>query len=248
MLLSGGTEIMSELTINISAAVEADFVAQYEPLVKRIAYHLTGRLPSHVSVQDMIQAGMVGLLEARTHFLSDKGATFETFASIRIRGAMLDELRRGDWAPRSVHKAGREIAEVIRQIEQKTGGDAKDIEIANALDMSLGEYHQLLTDTMNVRVIAFDESGANEENVTRGLYASVIAPHESVAKMRFRQDLAEQIAKLPERERLVIDMYYQEELTLKDIGQVLDVTESRVCQIHAAAILRLKARLESWGV
>jgi RNA polymerase sigma factor for flagellar operon FliA len=225
-----------------------DFVAQYESLVKRIAYHLTGRLPSHIAVQDMIQAGMIGLLEARSHFQADKGASFETFASIRIRGAMLDELRRGDWAPRSVHRAGREIAEVIRQIEQKTGQDAKDGEIARALGMTLGEYHQLLTDTMNVRVISFDEDGANEDNIARGLYANLMAPHECVAKTRFRQDLAEQIAKLPERERLVIDMYYQEELTLKEIGEVLSVTESRVCQIHAAAILRLKARLVDWTI
>ncbi len=238
---------MSELTIsNINAVVADDFVVQYEPLVKRIAYHLTGRLPSHIAVQDMIQAGMIGLLEARKHFQEDRGASFETFASIRIRGAMLDELRRGDWAPRSVHRAGREIAEVIRRIEQKTGRDARDFEIATALEMTLTEYHQLLTDTMNVRVMAFDEGGANEENITRGLYAGLMAPHESVSRTRFRQDLAEQIARLPERERLVIDMYYQDELTLKEIGEVLEVTESRVCQIHAAAILRLKARLENW--
>lgn len=230
-----------------AASVSAEaFVSQHELLVKRIAYHLAGRLPSHIAVQDLIQAGMIGLLEARTHFDEDKGASFETFASIRIRGAMLDELRRGDWAPRSVHRAGREIAEVIRQIEQKTGQDAKDADIAQALNMSLKEYHQLLGDTMNVRVIAFEESGTNEDTIARGLYANLIAPHDSVSKTRFRQDLAKEIAALPERERLVIDMYYQEELTLKEIGSVLKVTESRVCQIHAAAILRLKARLGEW--
>lgn len=238
---------MSGETVLNTMSLTADaFVSQHEPLVKRIAYHLAGRLPSHISVQDMIQAGMIGLLEARTHFEEGRGASFETFASIRIRGAMLDELRRGDWAPRSVHRAGREIAEIIRQIEQGTGKDAKDTDIAKALDMTITEYHQLLSDTMNVRVMAFDESGANEDTIARGLYANLIAPHDSVAKTRFRQDLATEIAGLPERERLVIDMYYQEELTLKEIGSVLKVTESRVCQIHAAAILRLKARLGDW--
>lgn len=235
-----------ETALNAMTLSTEAFVAHHEALVKRIAYHLAGRLPSHISVQDMIQAGMIGLLEAKTHFEEGKGASFETFASIRIRGAMLDELRRGDWAPRSVHRAGREIAEIIRKIEQETGQDAKDLDIAKALDMTLSEYHQLLSDTMNVRVMAFDESGANEDTVARGLYANLIAPHDSVAKTRFRQDLAKEIAGLPERERLVIDMYYQEELTLKEIGTVLSVTESRVCQIHAAAILRLKARLGEW--
>ena len=229
-----------------TATTEA-FVHQHELLVKRIAFHLAGRLPSHISVQDMIQAGMIGLLEARTHYQEGKGASFETFASIRIRGAMLDELRRGDWAPRSVHRAGREIAEVIRKIEQQTGGDAKDADIAKALGMSLGEYHQLLGDTMNVRVIAFEESGASEDTIARGLHANLVAPHDSVSKTKFRQDLAKEIASLPERERLVVDMYYQDELTLKEIGKVLNVTESRVCQIHAAAMLRLKARLTDWS-
>lgn len=235
-----------EKAIKIANVSAEAFVTQHETLVKRIAFHLAGRLPSHVSVQDMIQAGMIGLLEARDHFEEGKGASFETFASIRIRGAMLDELRRGDWAPRSVHRAGREIAEVIRQIEQRTGRDAKDNEIAQALDMSLGEYHQLLGDTMNVRVIAFEESGTSEDAIARGLYANLVAPHDSVSRTKFRQDLAREIASLPERERLVIDMYYQEELTLKEIGSVLSVTESRVCQIHAAAVLRLKARLSAW--
>lgn len=238
---------MSESTIiNMMALSANDFVQHYAPLVKRIAYHLASRLPSHVLADDMIQAGMEGLLEARVNFDESKGASFETYASIRIRGAMLDELRRGDWAPRSVHRAARDIAEVIRQLEHQLGREARDTEVAQALELTVQEYHNVLMDAACVKVSAYQDGGLTDDNMREGLFSRLGAPHEVLANVGFKRALAAQIADLPERERLVISMYYQDELNLKEIGSVLGVSESRVCQIHSSAILRLRARMTDW--
>jgi len=234
-------------TLELAGLTAEQFVENYTKLVKRIAYHLAQRLPSHVLVEDLIQAGMIGLLEARAKFEDGKGACFETFASIRVRGAMLDELRRGDWAPRSVYKAARTIAAVVRKIENDTGRDAKDSDVAKALDISLDEYHRLLMDSANVHVCGYEESGMNDDTMTLGLFSKLWSPQESLSNAHFKKDLAQEIANLPERERLVIGLYYDEELTLKEIGQVLGVTESRICQLHSQAVIRLKARLKNWG-
>ncbi len=237
---------MNDTTINIKSLTMECFIDRYTKLVKRIAYHLAGRLPSHILAEDMVQAGMIGLLEARDKFDGGKGASFETYASIRIRGAILDELRRGDWTPRSVHRANREVAEAVRKLENKLGRDAKDIEIAEELGIPLKEYHQLLQDATSVHVNGYEEGGLTEDNMDQGLFSKLWAPDESFTNTRFRHALAEQIADLPERERMVISLYYQENLTLKEIGEVMNVTESRVCQIHSQAVLRLRARLEGW--
>lgn len=238
---------MNEITtLDIKNLPLEQFVERYTDLVKRIAYQLTGRLPSQVMVDDMIQSGMIGLLEARDKFSQDKGASFETFASIRIRGAMLDELRKGDWAPRSVYRAAREIAEVVRQLEHKMGRDAKDHEIAQAMNLSLNEYHQVLQDATCVRISGYEDGGLDDDNMGISLFSKLWSPQESFSDNRFKHALAEAIAGLPERERLVISLYYQDELNLKDIGEILSVTESRVCQIHSQAVIRLRSRLKEW--
>jgi RNA polymerase sigma factor for flagellar operon FliA len=243
-----GELIMSETTIINMSALSADqFVDHYSKLVKRIAYHLAQRLPAHILAEDLIQAGMIGLLEARDKFDASKGASFETFASIRVRGSMLDELRKGDWAPRSVYKAARTIAEVVRQIENETGRDAKDSEVAAALEMSLDEYHRLLMDSANVHISGYEESGMSDDTMELSLFSSLWSPQDSFSHANFRKDLAAEIAQLPERERLVIGLYYDEELTLKEIGEVMGVTESRICQLHSQAVIRLKARLKGWS-
>lgn len=225
-----------------------ELVNQHAQLVKRIAYHLMNRLPSNIQVDDLIQAGMIGLLEAGRNYDPSQGASFATYAGIRIRGAMLDEIRRSDWTPRSVHRKARVVAEAMRTIENTYGRDARDVEVAEELGISLKEYHTILQDASGCRIFSLDELTAMGD-VMRGQAGGVHAgPFEGLQKDAFKEALAEEIAGLPERERLVMALYYDEELNLREIGQVLGVSESRVCQIHSQAALRLRARLEEWLV
>ena len=228
-------------------AVDNDLVSRNVPLVKRIAYHLVSRLPPSVQVEDLIQAGMIGLLEAAKNYNPDQGASFETYAGIRIRGAMLDEIRRSDWTPRSVHRKVRMVSEKVREIENEMGRDARDNEVAEALGMELDEYHAILQDAVGCRVFSFDDPnilGDDPEGTTRDHKQQ--GPLEALQVEDFHGSLAEAIAGLPERERLVMALYYDEELNLREIGDVLGVSESRVCQIHGQALIRLRARMTEW--
>lgn len=223
-----------------------DTVTKYAPLVKRIAYHLISRLPPSVQPDDLIQAGMIGLLEASRNYDATQGASFETYAGIRIRGAMLDEIRRSDWAPRSVHKKARIVAEAIRAIENETGRDARDHEVAKILNVSIDEYHQILQAASGYRVMSFDDITPGEESVAEQLTDDTGTPLDGLQRDDFKRYLADAIASLPERERLVMALYYDEELNLREIGNVLGVSESRVCQIHSQAVLRLQSRMANW--
>ncbi|MEJ2609368.1 MAG: RNA polymerase sigma factor FliA [Candidatus Thiodiazotropha sp.] len=224
-----------------------DLVDQHAGLVKRIAYHLMNRLPPNVQSDDLIQAGMLGLLEASRNYDPTQGASFETYAGIRIRGAMLDEIRRSDWTPRSVHRKARMVAEAMREIENNEGRDARDVEVANALDMSLQDYHRILRDSTGCRIFSLDELTAVSDGFSVAREGnSIDGPFEGLQKDAFKQALADAIAGLPERERLVIAMYYDDEMNLREIGHVLGVSESRVCQIHSQATLRLRSRLTDW--
>ncbi len=223
-----------------------ELVTRHAPLVKRIAYHLMSRLPPSVQVDDLIQAGMIGLLEAARNYDPSQGASFETYAGIRIRGAMLDEIRRTDWTPRSVHRKARQVAEAVREIENAKGRDARDSEVAELLGISLEEYHRILQDATGARVFSFDDPGTmGEESEPRSLEAGN-EPLDNLQHDDFQKALAEAIAGLPERERLVMALYYDEELNLREIGEVLGVSESRVCQIHGQALIRLRARMGEW--
>jgi RNA polymerase sigma factor for flagellar operon FliA len=219
---------------------------QYAPLVKRIAYHLLTRLPPNVLLEDLVQVGMLGLIEAYRNYDSEQGASFETYAGIRIRGAMLDEIRRSDWTPRSVHRKSREVAEYIRKVENEKGRDAKDSEVAAAMNISLDEYHQILQDSIGSRVLSIDEMESLGVTSPSSLTEGSAGPGDGLEREGFKKALAEAITKLPERERLVISLYYDDELNLREIGEVLGVTESRVCQIHSQATARLRAKLTDW--
>jgi RNA polymerase sigma factor for flagellar operon FliA len=221
-------------------------ITQHTVLVKRIAYHLLARLPASVQVDDLIQSGMIGLLEASSNFDHSKGASFETFAGIRIRGAMLDEIRRGDWTPRSVHKNSRMVSEAIKQLEADLGRDVTDIEVAEKLDISLNDYHHILSEVSNGKIIGIEDLSVGEDSLSNMEDANNNDPYENIEKIVFKKSLSECISTLPEREALVLSLYYDEELNLREIGQILDVSESRVSQIHSQAMHRLKARMQSW--
>jgi len=222
-----------------------DLVARHAALVKRIAYHLMSRLPDSVQIDDLIQSGMLGLLEASKHYDASQGASFETYAGIRIRGAMLDELRRADWTPRSVHRNARRVSDAIHELENQLGRDARDVEVADYLNLSLTEYNQILHDTVSCKTFSIEELVQGEEGVIDTLH-DASQPEREVIEAGFQQALARAIAELPERERLVVALYYDEELNLKEIGKVLGVSESRVCQISGQAMLRLRAKLADW--
>ena len=228
-----------------SAKTPSQLIEEHAPLVKKIALHLMGRLPASVQLEDLMQAGMIGLLEAAQRYSSGKGATFETYAGIRIRGAMVDEIRKGDWVPRSVHRNARKIAAAIKTVEDRTGREAQDVEVAEELGMELDDYHASLADSNSGRLFSLDELNESGELPLQEVETSG-NPLEGISSNAFRQHLAEAIEGLPEREKLVLSLYYQEELNLKEIGAVLGVSESRVSQIHSQAALRLRGRLSGW--
>ncbi|BBP43152.1 RNA polymerase sigma factor FliA [Thiosulfativibrio zosterae] len=220
-------------------------IESYLPLVKRIAYHLKGRLPDSVMVEDLIQSGVIGLIEAMQKFNANQGASFETYAGIRIRGAMLDEIRKGDWTPRSVHRKSREVTAAISAVEARVGREAKDSEIAEEMGLSIEDYHFILQDTNSAQLLSIDEPDHDELAEDR-IIGTGKTPLAELSDEGFQQALVEQIEDLPEKEKLVMALYYDEELNLKEIGEILEVSESRVSQIHSQAIKRLKSRLKNW--
>ncbi len=220
-----------------------DIVTRHAPLVKRIACHLINRLPASVQLEDLIQAGMIGLLEASRNYDEGQGASFETYAGIRIRGAMLDEIRKNDWAPRSVHRKSRMVAEAVREIENRHGRDARDHEIAEALDITLEEYYAILQDASSNKILSFEDMGNGEDSMLDNMSDNAPGVLDGMHRDDLRRLLAEAIAGLPERERLVMALYYDEELNLREIGAVMGVSESRVSQIHSQAVIRLQARM-----
>ncbi|MFT7185212.1 MAG: RNA polymerase sigma factor for flagellar operon FliA [Pseudohongiellaceae bacterium] len=223
-----------------------DLIRQHASLVKRIAHHLIARLPSNVQVEDLIQAGMMGLLEASKKYEVSKGASFETYAGIRIRGSMMDEVRKGDWVPRSVHRNSRRISEAIKVIEDREGRDAHDEEIAHELAMTLGEYFSCLKDSNGGKLFSYEDLSEQGDVISESLIGNVNTPERSFQEASFKSHLANEIDTLPERERLVLSLYYEEELNLKEIGLILEVSESRVSQIHSQAAIRLRSRMNAW--
>lgn len=218
-------------------------VTQHADLVRRIAHHLAARLPASVEVDDLIQAGMIGLIEASRSYDSEQGASFETYASIRIRGSMIDEIRRGDWVPRSVHRRARDAAAAVRKIEQNTGRAAAAAEVAAAMEMPLPDYLRLMEDAARGQVLSL-ESRIEDHGELDTTAKGGPNPQQMMERSEFGRELGKAIGQLPEREQLVLSLYYEQELNLKEIGAVLGVSESRVCQIHGQAVVRLRGRLK----
>ena len=221
-------------------------MAQHAPLVKRIAYYMKARLPQTIQQDDLVQAGLVGLFEAIKGYNQSRGASFETYARIRIQGAIIDEVRRGDWTPRSVYRKSRLLSDAIRKIEGREGRDAKANEVAEFLELDLDEYNNLVLEASGCQVLSFEDASATDIDQYRSTSGEQRDPGQQLEETDFKQGLADKISALPERERLVMALYYDEELNLREIGEVLGVSEGRVCQIHAQALARLRARMTEW--
>lgn len=220
---------------------EEKLIADHNDLVKRIAYHLVARLPAHTEIDDLMQSGMMGLLEAAKNYDASRGASFTTFAGIRIRGAMLDEVRRHDWTPRSVHKKHRQVAEAIRAVEAETGRHARATEIAERLGISLDEYHKVICDSAGCKLSSLNEALDETTQTKRILTEDTATPDQVCSDDQFREELADAIQRLPDKEKLVVSLYYERELNLREIGEVFGVSESRICQMHGQALARLRA-------
>lgn len=235
-------DTLTELS-NVNQQAQEALVKHHAVLVKRIAYHLLGRLPQSVQLDDLIQAGMMGLLEASRNYDADKGASFETYAGIRIKGHMLDEVRSNDWVPRSVHKNSRMIAEAVKKVEDRLGREAFDSEIAEELQLSLNEYHEILQNSVSNHLYGFDDLGISDEFMQVEGSNVENQPHTSVMHTDMMLRLGQMIENLPDKERLVLSLYYEQDLNLKEIGEILEVSESRVSQILSQATLRVKSRM-----
>ena len=228
-----------------------DYLVRFAPLVKRMAHHLLAKLPASVEPDDIIQAGLIGLMDAVSRFEENQGVQFETYATQRIRGAMLDELRANDWLPRSVRKSQREIEGAIARLEQRNKRMPAESEIAKELNMSLPQYQTALQEAKGAQLLylddfAGDDDGGGDAFLDRNCPDDRGDPFAHVQDAAFKHALVDAIGELPERECLLMGLYYEQELNFREIAEVLGVTESRVCQLHSQAVARLRAKLREW--
>ena len=223
-------------------------ITKYAPLVKRIAYHMMARLPASVEVDDLIQVGLIGLMDAVSRFDGSQGAQFESYATQRIRGAMLDELREADWLPRHVRQKSRQIETAIHKLEQRNGRAPSEQEISAELGMPIDQYQSMLGDVKCSQLLYYEDF-SDEDSASvleRYLVDGASDPLAVLEDGGFRDSLIAAIHHLPERERSMMGMYYEQDMNLKEIGAVLGVSESRVCQLHSQAVARLRAQLKIW--
>jgi RNA polymerase sigma factor for flagellar operon FliA len=224
-------------------------IKQYQPLVRRLAHYMMAKLPASVEVDDLIQVGLIGLADALSRYEVSQGVQFETFATQRIRGAMLDELRGNDWMSRGSRKSQKEIETTMRRLEHRLGRSPIESEIAAEMGMSLVEYQSLLGKVRGTQLVYLEDMARNGEDddnfLDRHVADSEADPMNMLRDHRLRESLVAAIKGLPEREQYIMSMYYEQDMNLKEIAAVLDVTESRICQLHSQSIARLRAKMRS---
>lgn len=245
---------MYTATGRAEADEKTDLLTQYMPMVKRLAHHLMGRLPPSVEEDDMVQAGMMGLLDAISRFDEAQAGQFEAYAIQRIRGSMLDELRQSDWLPRSVRQSMRKIEKAMEGLQHQLGRQPKESEIAAALKISLTEYQAMLSDARGHQLLYFEDFGDSGEEDDSFLDKQPgdenSTPLPQLLDANLRACIVAGIEGLPHREKLLMSLYYEEGLNLREISEVFEVSEARVCQLHGQAIARIRAKLreDAWIV
>jgi RNA polymerase sigma factor for flagellar operon FliA len=222
---------------------------QYSPLVRRLAHQMMAKLPANVEIDDLIQVGMIGLNDALCRFDPAQGVQFETFATQRIRGAMLDELRSSDWMSRGDRRYQRMIETAVHKLEHRLGRAPSEAEIAAEMGMKLTDYQDLLSKVRGTQLVYLEDMSGDEGDedfLDRHMVDTESNPIGRLADRKMREALVAAIEKLPEREQYVMSMYYEHDMNLKEIASVLGVTESRVCQLHSQSIARLRTRMKEW--
>jgi RNA polymerase sigma factor for flagellar operon FliA len=224
-----------------------DYLTKYAPLVKRIAHHMMARLPASVELDDIIQTGMLGLLDAVNRYEESHGAQFATYAAQRIRGAILDGLRQADWLPRSFRRDLRRIEGAIGKLEQRLCRAPSEHEVALELGISLADYQTMLQEARGYQLISFEDfnHGDGDDYLERHCEDGAANPLDALLDRKLRERLVKGIEGLPEREKAVMGLYYEEELNFREIGETLGVSESRVCQLHSQAIARLRSQIRN---
>ena len=224
-------------------------IKQYQPLVRKLAHYMMAKLPPSVEVDDLIQVGLIGLADALSRYEASQGVQFETFATQRIRGAMLDELRGNDWMSRGSRKSQKDIESTMRRLEHRLGRSPIESEIAAEMGLTLSDYQSLLSKVRGTQLVYLEDMARNNEEddnfLDRHVADSDADPLNMLRDQRLREALVAAIKGLPEREQYIMSMYYEQDMNLKEIAAVLDVTESRICQLHSQSIARLRAKMRS---
>jgi RNA polymerase sigma factor for flagellar operon FliA len=244
------TTATATATVTATAPSRRDtnqYIRQYAPLVKRIAHHMMAKLPASVELDDVIQTGMMGLLDAVNRYEESHGAQFETYAAQRIRGAILDGLRASDWLPRSLRRDLRRIEAAIAKLEQKLGRPPREPEVAAEMGLPLKEYQHMLQEARGYQLVSLEDytQADDDGEIERFTEDGDANPLQTLMDRKLRERLVKGIENLPEREKLVMGLYYEEELNFREIGETLGVTESRVCQLHSQAVARLRSQLRN---
>ena len=237
--------------IEITTENREKVIIQYSPMIKYVANRIAMRLPPHIEVDDLISVGVLGLMDAITKYDSSRGAKFKTYAEFRVRGAILDELRSMDWVPRSIRQKASKVDKVVQGLQAKLRRTPEDEEVAKEMGLSLDQFHETLNETKSIPIFSLEDLGIAKESGDQQSLLDCLAgkadadPQTQVRLVELKGIIAKAIDALPEKERLMVSLYYYEELTMKEIGAVLDITESRVSQIHSKAVYRLRTKLKA---
>ena len=237
--------------IEITAENREEVIIRYSPMIKYVANRIAMRLPPHIEVDDLISVGVLGLMDAISKYDSSRGAKFKTYAEFRVRGAILDELRAMDWVPRSIRQKASSVDKVVQSLQVKLSRSPEDEEVAKEMGISLEQFHNTLNETKSIPVFSLDDLGIAKDSGEQQSLLDCLAgksdadPQTQIRLTELKEIIAKAIDTLPEKERLMVSLYYYEELTMKEIGAVLEITESRVSQIHSKAVYRLRTKLKA---